>query len=404
MSMTGAGEKALEYCWERGYAVTLVSRVPERYEPVLRCPTRLVRAETNDFDEVERTVRRIDAGHRIDGVTTTHDLYVPQAALGAEVLNLPGMPYRAAATVRNKYRMRSALARHHPHLCPRFRVVGGVDDALATAREWGFPVIAKPQNANNSWGVRRLDSEDDLVSYMGDTARWDTNVGGQRLADGVLMESYIDGRECSVETVQGKGGRIQLIGVTGKELAGAEYGSFIERGIFFPADVPEVPLLFREVSGALQTLGVDCGVIHTECRVHDGGVKILEVNPRVVGDMTGSHMIELALGASPIALVVEAALGAEVVWRPTRQRAAGKFGVCMPETGVFGGIANLEPLRSLPGVAHIRVMAEVGQRYFRPPRSNLDLIARIVCSGATPGEALRRAKDAVDQASVRVLD
>lgn len=403
MSLTGAGEKALEYCWQSGYEVSLITRMADRYRPLLAHPASLVECETNDFQQVVRAICELDARHQVDGVTTTHDLFVPQAALAAETLGLAGIPYSTATTIRNKYRQRMALAQHCPHLNPRFGLVHDVGEAVETALDFGLPVIGKPQNANNSWGVSRLDSLDAVRAYMEEAESWECNVAGQPLARGVLMESYIDGVECSVETVQCWGEEPQLIGVTGKEMAGAEYGKFVERGIFFPADYPHVSLLFQEVRTALIGLQVKCGVIHTECRIRDGAVKILEINPRIVGDMTGSHMIELAVGANPIDLVVETALGRKLRWQPTRQMAAGKFGICVPRSGLFGGIANLDELRSMDRVAYVRIFAQPGQMCYQPPRSNLDLVARLVALAPTPSEALQTAKDAASMAAVTML-
>lgn len=403
LSMTGAGERCLEYSRRQGYAVTVVAREPSRYAGVPFCPGELVECDTNDLRAVLDAVAALHDRRPIDGITTTHDFYTPQAALAAEALGLPGLGYEAAAGVRNKHRMRLALQQRCPDLNPPFRLVHTEAEAVVTASEWGLPLIAKPPDANDSWSVALLSSPAQVAEYMRAAATWRCNSAGQSFSPGVLLEGFIDGTEHSVETVQHRGGAIQLMGVTGKRLLGVEAGHFAEAGILFPLRGPAVQLLFREVARALHALRIDCGVIHTECRVADGRVKILEVNPRLAGDMTGSHMIELALGASAVQQVVEVALGHPVPWRPTRQAGAGKYSVCMPETGRFGGIENLEQVRRLPGVTDVRVMAGAGDHCWWPPRSNLDLVARVVAGAGTPEEALRMATDAAAAARVRVL-
>jgi cysteine synthase A len=403
MSMTGAGERCLEYARHRGYAVTVVARAPARYAGVPFGPGELVACDTNDLRALLDAVAALHARHPIDGIATTHDFYTPHAARAAATMGLPGLRYDAAAGVRNKHHMRLTLERHSPDLNPPFRLVRTEAEALSTASEWGFPLIAKPPDANDSWNVALLTAPARVAEYMRAAATWRCNSAGQAFSPGVLLEGFIDGTEHSVETVQHPGGAIQLMGVTGKRLLGVEAGHFAEAGILFPLRGPAVELIFREVSRALAVLGIDCGVIHTECRVTDGRVKILEVNPRLAGDMTGSHMIELALGASAVEQVVEVALGHPAAWRPTRQAGAGKYSVCMPETGRFGAIENLEQVRRLPGVAGVRVMASAGDRCWWPPRSNLDLLARVVAGAGTPEEALRLATDAAAQARVRVL-
>lgn len=404
MSMTGAGERCLEYSRRQGYAVTVVARDPARYATVPFGPGELVACDTNDPRTLLDAVAALHDRHRIDGITTTHDFYTPQAALAAQTLGLPGLGYEAAAGVRNKHRMRLALERDCPDLNPHFRLVHAEAEALSTASEWGLPLIAKPPDANDSWSVALLTSPAQVAEYMRAAATWQRNSSGQPFSPGVLLEGFIDGTEHSVETVQHVGGGIQLIGVTGKRLLGVEDGHFAEAGILFPLRGPTVELIFREVSRALEALHVDCGVVHTECRVADGRVKILEVNARLAGDMLGSHMIELALGASAVQQVVEAALGHAVAWRPTRQAGAGMDSACMPRSGRFGGIENVEELRRLPGVAEVRVMAGFGDQCWWPPRSNLDLVARVVTGAGTPEEALQLATDAAARARVRVLE
>ncbi|MFC4770229.1 ATP-grasp domain-containing protein [Effusibacillus consociatus] len=403
MSMTGAGEKAIEYSQEQGYHVTIVSRNPDKYSSILRPTTRVLQCETNNQEELVEAVKKLDMEQKIDGITTTADFYVPQAALAAEALGLSGMPYKAAAHARNKYYMRLNLQKYLPHLNPTFGLVFTEEEALKMAREWGFPLIAKPQDANDSLNVIRIHTEDQLVDYMRASKQWKYNSAGQPYSNGVLLEGYIEGKEFSVETVQHKGGKIQLIGVTEKVLTGAKRGYFVEIGVCFPTRTPESEILYKEVANALRSLNIDCGVIHTECRIKDGKVKILEINPRLMGDMAGSHMIELALGTSPIQFVVETALGNKIPWEPKKESGAAMYGICMPQTGLFGGIENLEEVKKMPGVAHMKVMADIGERYYYPPLSNGDFVARLVTGGETPEQALELAKEAAAHVKVKVI-
>ena len=401
MSMSGAGERCLEYCRQAGYEVTLATRDPARHE-VVADGARLLECDTNDGASLLVALTSLHAHRPIDGVTTTHDFYVPHAALAAETLGLPGLTFHAASGVRNKYRMRRRLERACPHLNPPFRLVRDDGEALRAAEEWGFPLIAKPQDMNDSWNVARIDSEPELVEYMRAAAAWSRNPVGQPMSPGVLLEGYIEGDEYSVDTVQHKGGEIELLGVFVKELVSGDGRHFAEAGGWFPVRGAPTEVLFREASLALDALGIDCGVIHTECRVAGDEVKILEINPRLAGDMLGSHMIELAVGASPVQQVVETALGNPVSWRPTKTAGAGLFAIFMPRSGPFGGIDNLDEVRASPGVEQVRLMVEPGTYCRYPPLSNLDFVARVVTAASTPEAALELAKAASARAQVRV--
>jgi biotin carboxylase len=400
MSGSGAGQKAIEYALRRGYDVTLLTaRSTAAVPPAVAA---ICQFDTADADAVATRVLELHRDHAVNGVTTTHDLYVPQAARAAEELGLPGMGYTAAAGVRNKHLMRQRLAVTAPQLNPAFRLVENENDAVGFARQRGYPVIAKPPNAFDSWNVERLDEEADVRRYMRAAGGWTLNPAGQPIDQGVLMEEFVDGSEHSVETAQAQGGPRQLLAVTTKELAGADGRHFAEIGVALPVDGPTAEALFGAVSTALDALGVTCGVVHTECRVRDGQVVIIEVNPRLVGEMTGSHMIELALGADPIAQVVDIALGAAPPWAPTRARGAASYGICAPASGRFAEITNVAELAAVPGVAVVREMIERGAACCVPPRSNGDFVGRVVTTADTVEQALELAREVARRADVRL--
>jgi cysteine synthase A len=403
MSATGAGARCIEYSLGRGYSVTLLTRSPETHPSLVGLDLHIVRCDTDDPYALLDTIRSLHSGRRISGVTTTHDLYVPQAALAAEKLGLPGLRVEAASAVRNKHSMRLNLERTCPHLNPQFRLVDTEDHALMTARDWGYPLIAKPQDGNDSWNVLKIDNDAQLAQYMCFSRSWNHGTGSPVGSPGILLEQYIEGSEHSIETKQHAGGEIELLAVTGKRLIGQDDRCFAEAGIYLPLCGPETDILFREVSRALTCLEVNCGVIHTECRIQAGEVKILEINPRLAGDLTGSHMLELAFGASAIEQVVEIALGHPVPWHPTRRRAVGKYAVQMPESGGFGGITNCDELGAQPGVDGVHVATAIGTWCHSPPRSNLDLVARVVATSDTPQEALAIAEQTANLARVHVI-
>lgn len=405
MSTTGAGEACVAYCVDRGYAITVLAQDPARYERLVdTARVRLARCDTESRAELLRGVREVHARLPIDAVTTTQDLYVPQAALAAAELGLPGMSYEAATGVRNKYRMRRTLARTCPDLNPPFRLVSSGQEARAAAREWGYPVVGKPPNANDSWNVRRIDSDDELDGYVRQAAGWMRDGTFPNLVDGILLEGFVDGADYSVETVQYRARDIELLAVSRRELMGEEHGLFAEAGDLLPVEGPLADRLYAAAARALHHLGVDCGVIHTECRVSGEDVKIIEVNPRLAGNRLGSQMIEIAYGASAVQQVVQTALDEYVPWRPTRRRGAGGYCVSMPRSGVFLGVENLADVAAQPGVVYADLEVEVGTRCHYPPLSNLDFVVRILTEADTPEEALTLARQAAAQTKVIVGD
>lgn len=408
-STSGAGEVANRLAKEKGCFVTLFARDGNAYSSsLLKHVDQLVVCETNDADLLVEHVRKIASARPIDGITTTADFYVPQASKAAQEMGLPSLTYKAASEVRNKYKMRLNLERFCPELNPPFRLVNNLDEALETAKTWGYPFIAKPQDGNDSLDVNLIRNESELIDYMRLSETWGLNAAGQPFAKGVLLEGYIDGLiedglEPSVETMQFKGGKLELIGVTHKVLAGFERGHFAEIGSNFSARTERADILFEAVSKALSKLDIDCGVIHTEFRIQKGQPKILEINPRLIGDKVGSHVIELALGASPVGALIDIALGEERPWQPTRDKGGAILGICMPRPGRFCGIENIDELREMPGVAYVELNTEIG-KWIDLPSSNRDVLAQVIARGETRDEALELARKASQRAKVCVAD
>ena len=397
-SATGAGEIAVQRAKHRGYRVTLLTRAPETQpiDIIQHCDV-VESVETNDFAALAEAVRLVNEKFPIDGVTTTADWYVPQAAEVCHQLNLPGMKPHAAHAARNKLQTRLRLQKTHPELNPRF-AVAGADDAWRKVAEWNLPFIAKPQNADGGEGVKLIASRNELTDYMDMFASWHRNAAAQLLAREVLLEEFIAGDEFSVETVQAVGGPLQLIGVTRKHLTGAKRGRFVEAGHAFPEESNVEELLFQATQACLEAMEIDCGVIHTECRLTaDGQIKIMEVNPRLAGDKIGSHLVEIATGVSALDAVIDVAIGEPVNWQPRLSRGAALRFIYSDRDAIFAGVLNREELLKMPGVLDIFDVAIPGTRAVAP-ESNKDRLAVIVSEAESANEAYDTACRAASRA------
>lgn len=398
-SSTGAGALINLIAKRRGYHVTLLTRSPESQpQDVLQNCDSIIHCETNDFDVALQCVEEVNRKKQIDAVTTTADWYVPLTATICQNLGLPGMSLEAAVSARNKYRMRCILERTCPEYNPGFALAANENEALAAIQGWTFPFVAKPQNADAGEYVELIGSQDALCAYLHKAQSWDTNTAGQPMEREVLLEEYVSGEEYSIETLQAKGGSIQLIGVTRKHLIGQERGYFVESGHAFPVSSVVAERLFEATSRILDALSIDCGVIHTECRLTENGdVKVMEVNPRLAGGKIGSHLIELATGRSAVEAIIDIALGEQVVWRTPRHEAAAVTYLWSDRAGVFQGIINRDELLSLPGIVDVMAIAKVGCQT-APPQSNKDRLGVVLSRAADAEQAYAYAREAASRA------
>ena len=147
ISSTGAGHTSLEYCRAQGYWVTLLCQHPEKLPPELTRDIHVVQTDTTDHAILLATALEVHTRRAINGITTSNDFFVPEAALLAAELGLPGMGYLAALSARNKYLTRLQLRTNGlDTLNPRFFLARSREYAHSCAEELRYPFIAKLQN------------------------------------------------------------------------------------------------------------------------------------------------------------------------------------------------------------------------------------------------------------------
>ncbi|GLT19191.1 hypothetical protein GCM10007938_29730 [Vibrio zhanjiangensis] len=396
-SPSGAGEASFKYAKEQGYFITLLTKNHHLYSPeIISYANEIIICDTQDEQAIRDAVLSLNETHPIHGITTTSDLHVPQACFAARLLHLPSMSYDAANGVRHKHLMRQTLEETYSDVNPYFKVVDCYDDAVAFAEDKGFPFIAKLSNGNDSILVKLIHSVEDLSAYFQSFHQLKEQLSDYQLVDQVLLEEYLVGPEFSVESVQGIGTQRYLLGVTYKENQPNPDEGFAEVGVMFPFQGEYAKQLHEQVFRALDCLNIDCGVIHTECRVVNGQVKILEVNPRLIGDNFGSHAMPLALGYNPAHLVVDVAMNTFKSLPESLQRGTGWVAVTTQENGIFHCFDNLSELLEIQGVHHV-VPRKLAGDPIDGVGNNGDILALVITQGENAEDAYRIAKNAAGQ-------
>lgn len=401
-STTGAGLLALLAARREGFLAILFTRCVNEYsQAILSAANEVVNCETNNVRAILNIIEQRKNKREISAVTTTADMYVPQVAFVARKLALSGLNVRAALAARNKFRMRSILAKRTPEYTIPFFLIHNLSEALDAARALGYPLIVKPQEENDGVGVRLIHNAEQMEEYIQENLSTQYNSAGQKTSRGLLVEAYVRGREYSIETIQFPGRDCQVIGVTGKEIIGLERNCFIESGHSFPVKGNEADLVTMATLQVLAALGLNHGAAHTECRVNDAGVKVMEVNPRLAGGKIGSHLIEMATGSSAVDAVINAALGRKKTWLSIKEKGSAISFLWANKPGIFQGISNLNSLRELPGIRAVSLLAEIGQ-IIQLPLSNRDKIAEILADGDNARQALFRAVTAANMANMLI--
>ena len=375
-------------------------------------------AGSKQIDDLVAAARTWHAGERFDGILTFSESGVLAVAVVAEALGLPGVGVEAARTSRNKLLMRRAHERADlPR--PRFRLVPDLPAALATAAEFGYPVILKPTLGAASNFVFRVDSPDELrlrypqaADGMQQMSWFRMEPGGVDLGPhGLLIESFLEGPEFLIEALAWDG-EVYL-------------GSIVDRvtveGETFDDDVHHAPTaltadqvaeVHRLVRAATRAQGIRRSVMHAEVRFHRGTPHLLEIAIRPGGGGL-DYFARISAGYCPIRAVMDVARGVRPDvhqfgaagepdrpgYRPTGVHTAGTCLISGP--GQVEEIVVPEEVTSSERVFFFKITARPGDLIRRPPYGN-NILGFLCTTGSSFEDAMGAAQELAERIEVRL--
>lgn len=300
----GAGEMQVPIILkakERGIYTIVADMNPEA--PGMRYANKAITISTLDSSSLLQYALE----EKIDGVLTTSDAPVTVVAYIAEKLGLPAMSSKVALICTNKYQQRKYFSQHGIStpffvVCKNERELFGLND---------FPYIVKPVDSSASRGVTKVDNFQDLLSAFKFALLFSRS--GQ-----VIIESFIGGREFSVETYT-QAGKTNIIAVTEKFVIGENVGFFVEDAHLEPARISskEYDLISTEVLKVIEKIGLDNSPSHTEVKLNSNGVFVIEIACRLGGDYITSDLVPLSTGISMLDNMINVALGDPINFSPS---------------------------------------------------------------------------------------
>ncbi len=257
--------------------------------------------EINIFDR--EGLVRICKDIGINGVVATTELSVPITAYVANQLDLLGNNPEVAEVITDKFRNRECIKYLKDLLSPKYVEATCVEEIKAA--NIPYPIILKPVSLGGKRGITVVHNEADLsdaFDYASNSFRKGTQVR-------VIAEQYLDGgMECSVESISYKGNHT-IVQITQKDSSGAPH--CVELGHHQPAPLSDEIWnnVVKGVSSGLSAIGLENGPCHTEIKIIDGDIYLIEFNARPGGDHIWWPMVELSTGFDIIAAVAQAATG-----------------------------------------------------------------------------------------------
>ncbi|MFD8299314.1 ATP-grasp domain-containing protein [Streptomyces bauhiniae] len=337
-------------------------------------------------DDGDAWLDRVLALHKavpFDRVVTVRERFLTTAARIRDALGLAGNPLRTVLLLKDKALMREVL-KGTPgtpgSLAVRAALLRTPDDLAGFAARAGLPVVLKPRDGSGSQGIRVLRSAADVERAARLVAE---------TPDALLAEEFLDGPEYSVESFS-RGGEHQVLAVTEKFTG----DNAVEIGHVVPAriDAARHAALVSATRAFLDAVALTEGPAHTEIIVTPAGPRVVESHDRPGGDGI-IDLVREVTGADVRDLLAAHTAGVQPPPPvPTAEAAATWFLTAPP--GLVTEVTGWQAAATSPGVLQTDPGTAPGDTV-PTLSSSEDRCGSLTALGATPDEALERARAAL---------
>ena len=285
-------------------------------------------------------------------VTAATDKPLVMMARIAEKYGFPFFSVDTAIWSTDKFRMKQRfLERGVP--CAKGRLVKRVEETA----DMVYPVIVKPRDNSGSRGVKLCRTEAELSASMEEALEYSK-------LDSVLVEEFIEGREYSIEGLH-YDGRSEVIQFTEKETTEFPYN--VELGHIQPASISEADKhQIREIVVRIgQALKFENCPSHTELKINERGIFVIETSPRLGGDFITSTLTPLSSGVNMEDELLQIALGEKIEPTPGARQFAGVHFFAFDEGETIRRAPDYLQIKSLPQVVDFSFKLKAGDRVNR---------------------------------------
>ena len=277
---TGSGEDIIRKAIDRGMHVLLMSADPNAYSFIGILPINVVVIDTANTSAMLEYLKNIEG---LKGILSTSEYFLEQAALLSKKIGFVGNDPMSIRLCMDKARF-SELAQKKALPVPSFFKANNIHQVKKLASELSYPVVVKPAEGTGSVNVLKCETFDEVLTHCQKILSYCVNERGEPVTPQIVIQHFIPGKEYSIEAF-GCGNSTKIIGITEKHLGNPP--NFAEIGHDFPSELieEEKKAIEELVQRTLQIVGLKYGPSHTEVRVNDGKVTLIELNPRLAGGM-----------------------------------------------------------------------------------------------------------------------
>lgn len=258
----------------------------------------------HDIDIFDKEgIVRICRDLQISGVVATTELTVAIAAYVADRLNLPGNDVQIAEVITDKIRNRECI-KHLDTLKPvKYLHISGIRDFDENPIQ--FPVIVKPATRGGKQGLSVAHNREELKSSI----EYAVPYFKEGVVPKIIVEEFLEGgTEYSVESISIMG-KHYIVQITKKDSSGPPH--CVELGHHQPAPLSEAMWLkvTEAIADGLYAIGIRHGACHTEIKIIDNEIYVIEFNARHGGDHISNPLVLLSTGFDYMAALAKVATG-----------------------------------------------------------------------------------------------
>ena len=283
-------------------------------------------------------------------VTAATDKPLVMMTRVAEKYGFPFFSVETAQWSTDKYQMKQRFLEGGVP-CARGRLISKVEET----DDLYYPLIVKPRDNSGSRGVKLCRSKQELKESLQEALKYSH-------LDTVLVEEYVEGQEYSIEGLHYEG-KSEVIQFTEKTTTEFPYN--VELAHKQPANLKESQKeAIRElITKIAACMGFENCPSHTELKINDRGVFVIETSPRLGGDYITSTLVPLSTGVNMEDQILNIALGDKVDTKTGRvDRASGVCFFCLPKGVVKHIDLKIDEVWSWPGVHGFELKLHEGDK------------------------------------------
>ena len=285
-------------------------------------------------------------------VTAATDKPLVMMARIAEKYGFPFYSVETAQWSTDKFQMKQRFMEGGVP-CAKGRLVKSVSEV----EDFECPVIVKPRDNSGSRGVKLCCSKAELEASMNEAFEVSK-------LDTVLVEEFIEGPEYSIEGLH-YDGKNEVIQFTEKKTTEFPYN--VELGHKQPANLTEVQRdAIRDIVAKIgKTLKFENCPSHTELKINERGIFVIETSPRLGGDYITSTLVPLSTGINMEDQLLHIALGDKICITPKQVQYSGVRFFAFEEGREIKHVPDADFVKGWPHVVDFSFNLKAGERVNR---------------------------------------